>query len=180
MKKKIVALIMVVPLILMLTIFAISKTVAISVDVPVESIEITSQTDDGLLLRDMATYNNDYVLQATVYPEQAKNKKYTVEVASLDNNPSPCVTVDENNTILLNRPGLASVTVRSNDKGFTDSIKVSVVSSKAYDFEVKLEEGTLDKSSKEGFDYSYTTTTGGDLKFMSNTLPREIKNQDIT
>lgn len=180
MKKKIIALIMVIPLVLMLTIFAISKTVAISVDVPAESIKITSQNDDGFVSFDMATYQNDYFVLAKVFPDQAKNQNYTVSVNSLDDNAEPCVSVDENNLMHLHREGLAEVIAKSNDKGFEDIIKVSVTSSKPYDMDLSVTNGELKASSDANFDYEYNAYTGSRVEFKSSISPNNVDNNVTT
>lgn len=59
MKKKIMALMIVIPLILMLTIFSVGKAVSVVVDIPVSGIHIITQSSDGIIMLDMAHYSND-------------------------------------------------------------------------------------------------------------------------
>lgn len=136
MKKKIMLLMVVIPIVFMLTIFSVSKVVSIIVDIPVSGIKITTQSEDGLITIDKATYEDDLYLTAEVFPYNAKNKGYSVDVTDVDGEGATSVIGVETQSgrIIANGVGRAKITVTSHENAFTDSVVVSVTSSKVLDF----------------------------------------------
>ncbi|MBO7178626.1 MAG: hypothetical protein J6V69_05960, partial [Clostridia bacterium] len=132
MKKKVIALIMIIPLIFLITIFSVGKVASILADIPVSGIKITTQSDEGFIYLDMAEYNanpDNYIyMQAQVEPANANNQKYTFMVEEYEEDEVMAdIEIDaETGLLTLKGTGKAKVTAVSADKGYTDSVVVSV------------------------------------------------------
>ena len=79
MKKRLILLILALPLFLMLSLFAVTKTVSLAVEVPVSGIEINGEKIVYLDLDKGERYEIDY----TVYPTNAKNRDVTFSVEAV-------------------------------------------------------------------------------------------------
>ena len=66
MKKKIVALMAVIPLILLFTVFSVSGAVSLAISIPVASITIDNK-QDGVLILDNASYDGNFKLYVLVF-----------------------------------------------------------------------------------------------------------------
>ena len=167
MKNKIILLIMVIPLLFMLVVYGVGKTISVVVDIPVSGIQITSQHEDGLLSLDMAEYKGDFRLEAQVLPAEAKNRGYSITVDPVDSENAP-ISFTNDGTLVINDTGKAKVTVTSDERAFTDSIIVSVTSSKLINLYPSLtkddvfnpEAVVLTPSTEEGVDYEATIKSG--------------------
>ena len=165
MKNKVILLIMMIPLLFMLVVYGVSKTISIVVDIPVSGIQITSQHENGLLSLDMAEYKGDFRLEAQVLPAEAKNRGYSITVDPVDSENAP-ISFASDGTLVINDTGKAKVTVTSDERAFTDSIIVSVTSSKLINLYPSLTEDVFESavaltpSTEEGVDYEATIESG--------------------
>ena len=165
MKNKIILLIMIIPLLFMLVVYGVGKTISVVVDIPVSGIQITSQHEDGLLSLDMAEYKGDFRLEAQVLPAEAKNRGYSITVDPVDSENAP-ISFTNDGTLVINDTGKAKVTVTSDERAFTDSIIVSVTSSKLINLYPSLTEDVFESavaltpSTEEGVDYEATIESG--------------------
>lgn len=165
MKNKVILLIMMIPLLFMLVVYGVSKTISIVVDIPVSGIQITSQHENGLLSLDMAEYKGDFRLEAQVLPAEAKNRGYSITVDPVDSETAP-ISFASDGTLVINDTGKAKVTVTSDERAFTDSIIVSVTSSKLINLYPSLTEDVFESavaltpSTEEGVDYEATIESG--------------------
>ncbi|MDY4082767.1 MAG: hypothetical protein SOY25_00695 [Eubacteriales bacterium] len=130
MKNKVIALIMIIPILLLITLFSVGKLASLYVDIPVTGINITTQNQDGFINLDMAEYKNDIYLTAQVEPANAHNQKYRFEVSGVDDQAPADVVIEDDGRLVVNGDGKAKVTAVSLEKGFTDSIIVSIHSTK--------------------------------------------------
>lgn len=165
MKKKIMILMLFIPLMLMVTIFSVSKVVGIAVDIAASGIHITTQNDDGIISIDMATYQEDIYITAEVEPLKAKNKNYSYVVTGVSGDDSADIEIAENGLLKVNGTGSAKVTVTSASGGYSDSIIVNVHSTKVLDILPSLKnagesEITLKSSANEQYDYSVDIISG--------------------
>lgn len=161
MKKMIVALILVVPLLFLLTVFSIAGAGSLNVQIPVGGIEIKNDLDGNTLFIDLSDYKNDYAIEVAVYPMNAANKKYSFEVKAPEGGDFADVSVSEQGVITARSLGSAVVTVRSHDGGYTDNMNVVVGSSRALDLvPVLYGEGGENVLAKEGDVYKASLTTG--------------------
>lgn len=108
----------------------------IYVEVPINKI-VLSKTSGTLYV------GNTYQLKATVYPENATDKSVTWK-----SNNTSVATVDKNGKIKAVKAGTATITVKTNDGGFTASFKVTVKNVKVKS--VKLDVPNVLLSLKKG------------------------------
>lgn len=137
MRKIVIALILVVPLLFVFIIFSSVNVVSLNVNVSANGIRINRQEIEGLdeydnLYLDIADHG-EYTVTADVLPENATNSGYTIK----SDNPE-AVEVGEKGEIIAKREGEAVITAVSNDGNYSDSITVIATSTKAYDFTFSL------------------------------------------
>ncbi|MBR7177064.1 MAG: hypothetical protein IKD26_02495, partial [Clostridia bacterium] len=77
MKKKITALILVVPLIFMFTVFSAGQAAAITVPVSVNNVVIDNKPKGDVLQIDMGDYD-PFVIKVDIQPASASNQKFTI------------------------------------------------------------------------------------------------------
>ncbi len=145
MRKTLIALILVLPMVFVLVIFSSVNLVSLGVNISVNGITLLSEdAKDGTIFMDMAESPEMY-LKAEVSPGNATNKEYTLtpsDPSVVDLVRVKDESAEEGNAykyrIVPKAEGNITVTATSKDKGFTDSVAVSVVSSKPYDFSFSL------------------------------------------
>lgn len=139
MRKTVIALMLVLPMVFVLVIFSSVNLVSISVPVSVSGIRMLADGDrlgDGEALYVDIADGQTHKVTAEVEPANASEKGYTL---SCDN--PEVLEVSSDGTIKAVGIGNANVTAVSKDKGFTDSIPVVVSSTKAYDVRFTLYDG---------------------------------------
>lgn len=188
MKKKIIALIMIIPLIFLITIFSVGKVASILADIPVSGIRITTQNDEGFIYLDMAKYNaepdNFIYMRAQVEPANANNQKYTFKIDAVEEESAPAdIEIDEESGLLtLNSTGKAKITAVSADKGYTDSVVVSVMSTKVVELEPEIKKITgenmaIESTGKREYE---TTLYAGEYQFTSQIYPVELSSSSVS
>ena len=121
MNKKLILLILCLPLVLMLSLFSVSNTVKISISVPVSKIEILGDKFVYLDLDKNEKYSVDYA----VYPTNAKNKKVYFQTEQVGGYPlAELEYVD--GKVVAKSCGKAKVYLTTVDGGFRDSFIVQV------------------------------------------------------
>lgn len=132
MRKTIIALMIVLPMCFVLVLFSSVNIVSLNVNVSVNGIQIVTDRDEDYIVLDMAD-KEPRVVSAKVTPGQATEKEYT-----LSSSDESVLTIKSDGTLVGNAEGKATVTATSKDQGYTDSIDVSVTSSKPYDLDFSL------------------------------------------
>lgn len=164
MKKMIIALILVVPLLFLLTVFSIAEVGSLNIQIPVNGIEIKNDLDSKTLYIDLSAYNDDYKLEVAVYPTNAANKKYSFAVEEVEGSDFADVVVSDDGVLSVNSTGSAKIVAKSFDGGYTDSMTVIVGSSHALDIIPSLYEGQNAEGEnllvKDGDGYVADLTTG--------------------
>lgn len=187
MKKKVIALILIIPLIFLCTIFSVGQVASILADIPVSGIKITTQSDEGFIHLDMAKYNADpdnfIYMQAQVEPANAKNQDYSFEIEPAEEGTEAAdISVDKETGLLsLNGTGKAKITAVSSDNAYTDSIIVSVTSTKVVEIVpfLKDQHGTdIPLSIKENGEYEVNLTPG-DYQFSRNVYPSNLSDSSV-
>lgn len=138
MKKTIVALIAIIPLIFMFTVFSVGNVASINVDIAVSEVVIRNKPENGVLYVDIAEYNNDFVIEAEVLPLKASNKKISYKTEAVEGSQLADVTVSADNKLIVNSVGRARVVAVSEDGGYTDSFTVVATASKIFSFDVNV------------------------------------------
>ncbi len=132
MRKIVIALMLLLPILFVLTVFTSVKTVSLSVPVSAGGIEILERPENNTLRLDLSEYQNDYSLKARVTPDGAKNRGYFFRVEG------DCVSVNEEGRIIANNTGEARICAVSKDGGFEDSVRAIVYATRPYDFSLSL------------------------------------------
>lgn len=153
MRKVVIALIIVLPMVFVLAIFSSLNLVSLSVPVSVSGIRIYADGDllpegDAMYV-DMADLS-DHKVTAQVEPANASEQGYTL---STDN--QEVLTVNDEGYLTALGEGTANVTATSKDKGFRATVPVVVTSSKPYDVTF-----ALFNSDGETVPMSYNASTG--------------------
>lgn len=174
MKKMIIALILLIPLIFMFTVFSVVQVSSLQVNIPVNGIEI--KNDETTIYIDIATYKNDKKLNVNVSPINAANKKYSFVVS--DEN---VATVTDDGVIVAKSVGTTKITTVSNDGGYKDSVNVVVESSKTFDLRVGLFSASDENHSNnlvvfDGDKLIANVTTG---RYFYEAMPLPFKDSNV-
>ncbi len=170
MRKTLIALILVLPMAFVLVIFSSVNLVSLGVNIAVNGITIHAEgaDDEDTLFLDMAD-KAVHTVTAEVSPNNATEKGYTLT----SSDPS-LVDVTKDGVIVPKKEGTVEITATSNDKSFTDTMSVVVVSSKPYDFDFSLfgEDGkNLLTETEDGYEATIPT---GTYSYSMSILPMEF------
>lgn len=113
MKSKLVALMLVIPLLLIFTTSSVVKITTILVDVPVSSVEIMGESS---LSVDIAAENNTVQLITAVYPENATNKKISYIAEAVDGQPEAKVLISDGGLVTPLSTGVVKITAFASDR----------------------------------------------------------------
>lgn len=128
MKKKIIALIMIIPIVFLIALFSVGKAAGVYADIPVTGIQITTQNEDAFIDVDVADYDPIAFL-AQVQPVNARNQKYSFEISGVGGEaPDGFEIID--GKLYIDNVGKVKITAISAEKGFKDSVIVSAYSTK--------------------------------------------------
>lgn len=164
MKKKIYALIMIIPIVFLVTVFSVGKVAGIYADVPVTGIRIVTQSEDGIISVDVAEYEKPIELVAQVEPESAKNQNYKFEISGVDDEEAPDGFEIIDGKLHIDNVGKVKITAVSAEKGFRDSIIVDATSSKVLRINPVVVVG------EEKIETRSITMNGGEVKTISANL----------
>ena len=143
MAKKLILLILIIPIIIMIALFAFSETVSLLVDTPVDRIELIGESTSATLNMDEG---HTYSLEYAVYPTAATNKAVSVTASQIDAEPLANLEFvqDEGKiTIVPKSAGSALVTVKTQDGGHTKNFTVRVVSTKLQSIDATIDKTEL-------------------------------------
>lgn len=129
MKKKIIALIMIIPIVFLIALFSVGKAAGVYADIPVTGIQITTQNEDGFIDVDVADYDPIAFL-AQVQPVNARNQKYSLEISGVGGDETPEGFEIIDGKLHIDNVGKVKITAISAEKGFKDSVIVSAYSTK--------------------------------------------------
>ncbi len=138
MNKKIILLILVLPLLLMFGIYTTSSTMGLNIKAPVTNIAITG-SDIVYLNFDNA---EKYYVNYTIYPVTAKNKQVTLITEQVGSEPLADLTF-EDGYIVPKSIGMAKVYLKTVDGGFMDSFIVKVDSINVQSIECSVTDAEL-------------------------------------
>lgn len=174
MRKTLIALIIVLPLLFVLVIFSSLNIISLSVNIAVNGIKIITERGEEQLLLDIAEYSG-VKLSAEISPSNATDKRYALKSDAPD-----IVDVEEDGTLTPLKEGSANIIATSNDMGFTDSIPVTVTSSKPYEFEFKLYDSNKNnvlRATNAG--YSARSLPAGEYTYEMNISPVGFDEYDL-
>lgn len=178
MKKKIIALIMIIPIVFLIALFSVGKAAGVYADIPVTGIQITTQNEDGFIDVDVAKYEPIAFL-AQVQPVNARNQKYSFEISGVGGDEAPDgFEIRDGKLIINDVVGKAKITAISAEKGFKDSVIVSAYSTKVLKISPlvnRIEDGGEIVEIKVG-DES-VEIEGGDYVFGAKLYPENLSGE---
>jgi hypothetical protein len=126
MAKKLILLILALPLVLMIVLFALTRTVGSAIDAPVTGIQIVGEHTAYISLDTEETYTIEYA----ILPTTAKNRDIVVQTAAVGTLPEATFVIDysEEGRVLLTptASGASRVTLKTVDGNFSDSVTIFV------------------------------------------------------
>lgn len=142
MRKLVTVLMIVLPLLFLVAVFAITGAAAIGVDIHANKLVISNKGSGGIFHLDIAGYDENPLylddLGVEVRPVKAKDKTFKTIVTDAEGNPTNIVKLSDDGKFLLFDVGIAKITCTSTDGGYSDSVLFNVTSSGVLDLDVKL------------------------------------------
>lgn len=177
MKKKIIALIMIIPIVFLIALFSVGKAAGVYADIPVTGIQITTQNEGGFIDVDVADYDPIAFL-AQVQPVNARNQKYSFEISGVGGDEAPDGFKITKGKLYIDNVGKVKITAISAEKGFKDSVIVSAYSTKVlkiFPLVNRIEDGGEIVEIKVG-DES-VEIEGGDYVFGAKLYPENLSGE---
>ena len=122
MKKKILLLVLCLPIIIMVCLFTTTDAVSLAIDIPVTGIEIVEDNIVYLDLDEAESYKVDY----TVYPTNATKQDVAMSYEAVGDSRLAKVEFDKDGNIIPKSIGMAKVFLTTIDGGFKDSFIVQI------------------------------------------------------
>lgn len=177
MKKKIIALIMIIPIVFLIALFSVGKAAGVYADIPVTGIQITTQNEDGFIDVDVADYDPIAFL-AQVQPVNARNQKYSFEISGVGGDEAPDGFEIIDGKLYIDNVGKVKITAISAEKGFKDSVIVSAYSTKVLKISPlvnRIEDGGEIVEIKVGDEI--VEIEGGDYVFGAKLYPENLSGE---
>lgn len=177
MKKKIIALIMIIPIVFLIALFSVGKAAGVYADIPVTGIQITTQNEDGFIDVDVADYDPIAFL-AQVQPVNARNQKYSFEISGVGGDEAPDGFEIIDGKLHIDNVGKVKITAISAEKGFKDSVIVSAYSTKVlkiFPLVNRIEDGGEIVEIEVGDDI--VEIEGGDYVFGAKLYPENLSGE---
>lgn len=177
MKKKIIALIMIIPIVFLIALFSVGKAAGVYADIPVTGIQITTQNEDGFIDVDVADYDPIAFL-AQVQPVNARNQKYSLEISGVGGDEAPDGFEIIDGKLHIDSVGKVKITAISAEKGFKDSVIVSAYSTKVlkiFPLVNRIEDGGEIVEIEVGDDI--VEIEGGDYVFGAKLYPENLSGE---
>lgn len=177
MKKKIIALIMIIPIVFLIALFSVGKAAGVYADIPVTGIQITTQNEDGFIDVDVAKYEPIAFL-AQVQPVNARNQKYSLEISGVGGDEAPDGFKITKGKLHIDNVGKVKITAISAEKGFKDSVIVSAYSTKVlkiFPLVNRIEAGGEIVEIEAGDDI--VEIEGGDYVFGAKLYPENLSGE---
>lgn len=177
MKKKIIALIMIIPIVFLIALFSVGKAAGVYADIPVTGIQITTQNEDGFIDVDVADYEPIAFL-AQVQPVNARNQKYSFEISGVGGEEAPDGFEIIDGKLHIDNVGKVKITAISAEKGFKDSVIVSAYSTKVLKISPlvnRIEDGGEIVEIEVGDDI--VEIEGGDYVFGAKLYPENLSGE---
>ena len=157
MTKKIILLVLILPVIVMISLFTTTDAVSLAISIPVTGIDIE---EDNIVYMDI---KDKLDVSYTVYPTNATNQKVTMSMEPVGTSRS-CNLDFDGKTITPKSVGVSKVYLSTVDGGFKDSFIIQVDSSVLEEIECSISEKELYVGEKASI---YT-------EFIPETAPNRI------
>ncbi len=188
MRKNIIALMLVLPILFVLVVYGAVNVSSLDVDISASGIEIMERYPNDTISIDLADYDDSYEITPVVTPNNATNSEfeYRYELISGSATQEDAANGEvvqvkraekkgESDKIIAKGVGTVRVVAVSKDGGYEDSITVIVGSSKPYAFDFSMyNDGNAKQNLLENSDDGYRATLstgsyGFDVKLKPNT-----------
>lgn len=126
MRKNVIALMLLLPLLFLLSVFSAVKRASLGVPISASGIEILGKPEDETYRIDLSRYEGEYKVEARVFPEGAGERGYFLRAEG--------AVETDGNVIVPKGAGEGKITAVSKDGGFEDSVRVVVYATEPYDF----------------------------------------------
>jgi hypothetical protein len=165
MSKKLIALMLILPLVLMMTLFTAVNSVSLRVKVPVSKIELYGDTFVSLSLDKEERYYVDYA----VYPTSAANKNVVLTLEPVGNQPLAEIEYKDG-YIYPKTVGSANVCLTTVDGGYRAKFQVVVKANDVQSINSSVEKTTLTVGETVQINTQFTPSTVKDksLTYVSN------------
>lgn len=145
MTKKLILLILALPLFLMICLFTATSGVSLAIDIPVSDIEVLGE---DIVYMNMDEVDEKYLLEYAIYPTNAANKKISLsyKAIEIDGEEQPMAKLDydeETGYLRPLAPGMVEVIVTTVNGGFTDSLVVVVETKELISIDVNLPQNAV-------------------------------------
>lgn len=175
MRKNVIALMLVLPLLFIFVLFTAVNVSSLGVSISANGIVIKNKPEDGAFYIDLAK-PYDHSVEAEVQPVNASNKGYSFIVEKLGDSEFADISVGDDGKISAKSAGSAKIVAESKDGRFRDSVNVIVGSTKPYDFDFILRSG----SENIAFDDFAAAVYSGSFSFGAKIYPADFHNFEIT
>ena len=145
MRNKIIAFIFIIPILLILLIFGVSKAIGNTVQIPVRGIALHNTEGKNKDLKENRIFDTDqqkeFKMFVNVIPANAKNKNIDVEIENLDpkNKVEATVTKMQGGySIEFRGTGKVKISCMAKEGGYTASMIMRVIQSKTFKIEQRL------------------------------------------
>ncbi len=128
MNKRLILLILALPLLLMLCLFTTANRVSITIQVPVTGIDVVLEGGNSIVYLNLDDQNNGaYHLDYVVYPIKATNKTVSVTFLPIEGEPFAQLSYDDSEQIITPLSvGKAQVVLQTQDGGFKKGFEIHV------------------------------------------------------
>jgi len=134
MRNRIIALLLVIPIILMYCIYSVSNVTGLTIQIPVNGIISYNEQEEYV---DIAEQN--YLkIDSTVSPINATNKGISYSVQPIENEKTCEIEIDEHKNIIPKSVGKVKITSTTNEGAYKSSFILTVGSQKATELEIVL------------------------------------------
>ena len=145
MRNKIIAFIFIIPILLILLIFGVSKAIGNTVQIPVRGIALHNTEGKNKDLKENRIFDTDqqkeFKMFVSVVPVNAKNKNIDVDIENLDPKSKVEASVEKMQggySIQFKGTGKVKISCVTKEGGYTASMILRVIQSKTFKIEQKL------------------------------------------
>lgn len=161
MAKKVLLLVLCLPIIIMICLFTTTDAVSLAIDIPVTGIEIVEDNIVYLDLDEQETYKIDY----TVYPTNATKKDVAMSYEAVGDSRLAKLKFNDEGEIVPESMGMAKVFLTTIDGGFKDSFIVQIDSNMLHEINSEISADEIH--------------VGGEALITNEFIPHNAKNQIV-
>lgn len=157
MKQRIVALVMIIPIVLMICVFSAANVVTLAMPIPVSGIELEMKQEETLSL---SAGVDTLEIKARAIPLNASNQKLNYSYAEISGKRPAEIEIDAEGVIRAKRVGSLKITVSTAEGGFSKSFLLHVTSEKATEIEITVPESMVSGEKKDLYKPSVPRRSG--------------------